>query len=179
MTATTTRENRWASAGGRTPGGRPGGTSSPKDSAPAEEPAAKKTPLLRSKKFVIAVVVALAVGGGAYKTLAPKKAGPPQPGQVVAMDATTLNLADGHYLKIAVAIQLVKGAGGGGKGSAGGEFSTSHAAELVIDEFSNLSVESLASNAARQKHTAHLLAQIQKAYEGEVFDIFLTQFVMQ
>jgi len=49
----------------------------------------------------------------------------------------------------------------------------------VIDEFSNRTVASLSTNKARQALTAQLLDNIKGAYPGEVFDIFVTQFVTQ
>ena len=113
------------------------------------------------------------MGGGAYKFLAPHPVGPPTGGDVVALDATTLNLAGGHYLKIAISVQLVKG-----KASTA-SFATSKAAEATIDEFSDRTVASLSSNPARKKLTADLLAKLKVAYPGEVFDVFLTQFVTQ
>jgi flagellar FliL protein len=170
MTATATRDSRFVSAGGKADAGRSGNGSKTTDSG---EPAPPKRSRFKSKKFVIAVVAVLALGGGGYMFLKPTKTPPPSGGDVVAMDATTLNLEGGHYLKIAVAIQLVKGA------ASATSFASSHAAELVIDEFSNRTVASLSSNAARKKLTADLLAQIQKAYPGDVFDIFLTNFVTQ
>jgi flagellar FliL protein len=91
----------------------------------------------------------------------------------VSMDPTTLNLADGHYLKIAISVQLVKGK------ATTTSFFTSHAAELVIDEFSDRTVDSLASNAARKKLSDDLLAKVKQAYPGEVYDVFMTQFVTQ
>jgi flagellar FliL protein len=168
---TATRENRTTS-------GRPGGPNAPagagsKDqSAGAEE--TSKGKLFKSKKFLIAVAaIVLVGGGGAYKFAIPHKPAPPAGGEVVPMDAMTLNLAGGHYLKVAVAIQLVKGK------AVATDFDTSQAAELVIDEFSNRSVSALDTNAARKKLTAALLAQMKKAYPEEVFDVFLTQFVTQ
>ena len=171
-TTTATRQNR-------TTPGRPGGPDTPAG-AGAQDRAAEgtderpKRALLKSKTFLIAVVaVVLVGGGGAYKFAIPHKPAPPAGGEVVPMEAMTLNLAGGHYLKIAVAIQLVKG-----KATAT-NFDTSQAAELVIDEFSNRSVASLDTNAARKKLTGQLLVAMKKAYPGEVFDTFLTQFVTQ
>jgi flagellar basal body-associated protein FliL len=92
---------------------------------------------------------------------------------VVQLDPTTVNLTDGHYLQIAVAVQLVQG-----KATAAG-FQGSHAAQLVIDEFSNRSVSALSSNAARKKLATDLEKQIEHAYPDEIFAIFLTKFVMQ
>ena len=92
---------------------------------------------------------------------------------VVAMEPATLNLAGGHYLKVAVAIQLIKGK------AAATEFQSSHAAELVIDEFSNRTVTSLATNQQRKKLTNDLEKKIKAAYPDEVFHIYLTQFVTQ
>lgn len=134
-----------------------------------------KKSLLKSKKGLIIIVVLLAaIGYAAYTFLAPPgKPAPPAGGDIVPMEATTLNLQGGHYLKLAVAIQLVEGK------ATTEDFKTSEAAELVIDEFSDRTVEAVSSNEARKKLTAELEAKIKAAYEGEVFDVFLTQFVTQ
>lgn len=162
MTATATREEPAVAA----PSGR---AKSPK----AGKQNAKKKSFLKSRKGIVTIVALLAVGGGGYMTLAPAKAGPPKGGDVVAMDPTTVNLTQGHYLKIAVAVQLVEG-----KASADA-FRPSQAAELVIDEFSDRSVASLSSTEARKKLAGDLEHKIKQAYEGEVYAIFLTQFVTQ
>jgi flagellar FliL protein len=133
----------------------------------------KKKSFFKSKKFIIILVLLLA-GGGAYKfLLSPSKPTPPAPGDVVAMDPTTLNLRGGHYLQVQVAIELVKGA------ADPTTFQTSKAAELVIDEFSNRTVPSLSTNKARKKLTAELATEIKHAYPKEVYAVFLTKFVTQ
>lgn len=137
----------------------------------AKAKAGKRKP---SKKIVIILVLILAIGGfvGSKKFM-PAKAEAPQPGDVVIMDPTTLNLAGGHYLKVAISIQVVAGK------ATKDTFASSQAAQLVIQEFSDRSVDSLSSNAARDKLTTELKARIKKAYPGEVYDVFLTQFVTQ
>lgn len=135
--------------------------------------AAKKKPFLKSKKGILLILAVVLVASGAYKFLMPKKVGPATGGDVVALDATTLNLAGGHYLKVAVAIQLVQG-----KASAG-SFQASHAENLVIDEFSDRTVPALSSNSARQALATDLQTKLEKAYPGEIYDVFLTQFVTQ
>lgn len=170
MTAATSRENRWG-AGGGTAAKAPGAKI--KAAPPEPEPPKAKSSFVKSKKFLIIVAVVLAAAGGAYTYLKPVALTPISAGDKVSLDPTTLNLAGGHYLKIAVDVQLVKGK------LAATDFQPGQAQELVIDEFSNRAVESLATNAARQKLTAELLVKVQKAYKGEVFNIFLTQFVTQ
>jgi flagellar protein FliL len=135
------------------------------------KPKAKKS----KKKLIIIVVAVLVIAGGAYKfVLAPKpKPGPPSGGEIVKLDPTTLNLAGGHYLKLAVDIQLTKGA------ATAADFQASQAEQLIIDEFSNRTATSLSTNATRQKLIAELGTQIKKAYPKEVYTIFLTQFVSQ
>jgi flagellar FliL protein len=132
-----------------------------------------KGSFFKSKKFLIAVVGVLVVGGGAYKFAMPHKAAPPTGGDVVPIDAMTVNLAGGHYLKVAASVQLVKG-----KASAT-DFDVSQAAQALIDEFSNRTVASISTNTAREKLRTDLVTQVKKAYPGEVFDVFLTQFVSQ
>jgi flagellar FliL protein len=171
MTTTAPTAHRFATEGsGRTGTSGPGGTATDGDKPAAAKP---KKGLLKNKKFLIALVAVLVVGGVGYKMFAPKHAAPPTGGDVVAMDPTTLNLQDGHYLKLAIAVQLVKG-----KASAT-DFMSSKAAELTIDEFSDRTVESLSSNPARKRLVADLRDKIKAAYPGEVYDIFLTQFVTQ
>jgi flagellar protein FliL len=172
MTVTATPPPRFVSGGAGKPGGAPkGGKVAEEEPAAAKKKGLKK--LFKSKKFIMIMVAVLVAGGIGYKMFAPKKVLPPSGGDVVAMDATTLNLQDGHYLKVAIAIQLVKG-----KGTAT-DFKTSQAAELTIDEFSDRTVEALSSNAARKRLKDDLEKKIKAAYEGEVFDVFLTQFVTQ
>lgn len=144
-----------------------------KKAAPAEEPAAPKRSLFKSKKFLIAVVALLAVAGGAYKFLAPApKPGPPVAGDIVTIDPTTLNLADGHYLKVGVAVQLIEGK------ATKDTFQISKAQEITINTFTNLSVQSL-SNKNRSKLKDDLAKAIKKAYPDEIYTVYLTQFVTQ
>src|SRR5689334_25001023 len=127
-----------------------------------------------SKKVLIIVLVVLAAGGFfGYKTLMPAKAEAPKPGDVVSLDPMTLNLANGHYLKVAVGIELVLG-----KATAD-QFATSHAAQLLIAEFSDRTVASLSSNKSRDRLMKKLTADIKKAYPDEVYQVYLTQFVTQ
>jgi flagellar FliL protein len=136
-----------------------------------DKPAGKKRP---SKKIVIILVLILGVGGFlGYKKLTPAKPEAPKPGDVVALDATELNLSDGGYLKIAIAVRLVAG-----KASAT-DFAQSLAQEAVIDEFSDRPAASMSSNAARRHLMKELTAQIKKDYPDEVYDVQLTQFITQ
>jgi flagellar FliL protein len=171
----TAPDRRWA-----TNADGSGRRTAPVATAPDDRPAAqqpsspsKKGGFFRSKKFVIAAVAVLALGGGGYKFLGPKHTPPPTGGTVIPLTSTTLNLAGGHYLKISIAIQVVKGA------VQADEFSTSHAAQLMIDEFSNRTVTSISSGAARDALRADLLTKVKHAYPGEVYDLFLTEFVTQ
>ena len=174
MATTTAAQSRFGASGAKTPGARDaGGTVTNTDEGTPAKAGGGLKARVTSKKFLIVVALLLAVAGGAYKFLAPHPVGPPAGGDVVALDATTLNLAGGHYLKIAISVQLVKG-----KATAT-DFSTSKAAEATIDEFSDRTVASLSSNRARQKLTDELLTKLKAAYPEEVFDVFLTQFVTQ
>lgn len=134
--------------------------------------AAKKKPFLKSKKGIMIILAVLLVGGGAYKFLMPTKVAPPSGGDVLKLDATTLNLSGGHYLQIAVTIQLVKGK------PAPADLE-SHAAQLVIDEYSDRPVSALSTNPGRQKLDADLEKKLKAAYPGGVFDLFVRQFLFK
>jgi flagellar FliL protein len=169
---TATRENRTTRASSSASGAKGGGA--PDDEGAGAAPKSRRIRgLLKSKKFLIAVVGVLVIGGGAYKFAVPHPAAPPTGGEVVPIDAMTVNLSGGHYLKLAASVQLIKG-----KATAA-DFDISHASELLIDEFSNRPISAINSDAKRNKLKAQLLSSIKKAYPEEVFEVFLTQFTYQ
>lgn len=125
------------------------------------------------KKLIMIVVLVLVVAAAGYKFTRPAPPFKAAPGDTVAMDATTLNLAGGHYLKLALSVELVKG-----KASAT-SFQSDQAAQAVIDTFSNKTVADVSTQAKRTALTSDLKKEIQKDYPGEIWDIYLTQFVTQ
>ncbi|OLF06906.1 flagellar basal body-associated FliL family protein [Actinophytocola xanthii] len=133
----------------------------------AAEPAKKSKKML----LIIIVVAVLALGGGAYFVLKPSgEEPPPEPGEVLALDAITVNLTEGHFLKLKLALQATL--------EVTEDVDGSKALDLAVDQFSNLSVAEL-GNEGRAKHKAELKEKIVEAYEGDVMDVYLTDFVMQ
>ncbi|HTZ44238.1 MAG TPA: flagellar basal body-associated FliL family protein [Jatrophihabitans sp.] len=132
----------------------------------------KKKPL----KLKLALLLVLLLAGGAiakFTVLAPSaKAGPkvPAKGPVVAMDEMTLNLADGHYLRLKVALQLAKG------GSV--DLDTSEASQALIDTYSNQSVAQLTGDVARNKAKTTFLGKLSALYPKKILDAYYTEFVM-
>jgi flagellar FliL protein len=132
----------------------------------------------KSRKMLIVIalaVVLLGGGAGAYFAFfaggSEKEAVAPEPGLVVALEPITVNLADGHFLKISIALQATA--------EAHAEPDGSKALDILISQFSNKSVGELSSNEAREEHKKKLIEQVTKAYEGEVYDVYFTEFVMQ
>jgi flagellar FliL protein len=138
-----------------------------------------ETPKKGKKKLLLLVVaVLLLAGGGAggYFMFAGGKSGEekkpaPEPGAVVALEAITVNLADGHYLKIRIALQATA--------DVSEELDGSKALDIVISEFSNRSVAELSSNGAREEAKKKLTEKVSKAYKEEVMAVYFTEFVMQ
>ncbi|MGX6608188.1 flagellar basal body-associated FliL family protein [Micromonosporaceae bacterium Da 78-11] len=136
----------------------------------------------KSKKMLMIIVIALVVlaggGGGAFFMLSGDKAEAktPEKGVVTAIDsALTINLADGHYLKLAFSLQQTA--------DAAEAVDTSEALELAIDEYTGKTVAELSTEKGRTDLKAELLKHIVAAYttDGtqEVMDIYYTQFVTQ
>ena len=101
----------------------------------------------------------------------PSKPKPPEPGKVVPLDAITVNLSEGHFLKLKMALQATATVAEAPDGS--------KALDIAINEFSNRSVAELSSNAQRAKMKQELKEKIVKAYKDEIMDIYITEFVMQ
>lgn len=125
----------------------------------------------KKKLLVIAVLLVAVLGAGYFFFLKPSGPAKPQPGAVIALDPITLNLADGHYLKLGLALQATKAAKETPDGS--------HALDLAIDLFSGRQVAELGSATAREKLKKQLGEEVDKAYEGDVMGVYFTQFVTQ
>jgi flagellar protein FliL len=141
---------------------------------PADADAAQEAPKKKGKlKLIIIVVVVIALAGGAYMMFFKKKgaAPAPKPGAVAALDPITINLAGGHFLKLGLALQATAKLKEPPDGS--------KALDLAVDELSNRSIAELSSNKTRKAIKEDLKGKVVEAYDGEVMDIYFTQFVMQ
>ena len=138
----------------------------------------------KSKKMLMIIVIALVVlgggGAGAFFMLKGDKAeAKPEPkkGIVTAIENDlTINLADGHYLKLGFALQETEEAGAEA-------VDTREAINLAIDPYTGKSVAELSTEKGREAAKAELLEKIKKAYEEEgkemIMDIYYTAFVTQ
>ncbi|GIE90351.1 flagellar basal body-associated FliL family protein [Actinoplanes regularis] len=146
-----------------------------KDSA-AEAP--KKNPLM----LVVIVLVLVVLGGGgagAYFLMnsGEKTEAAPKKGVVTAAENTiTVNLADGHYLKLGFALQQTKDAGTEA-------VDLSEAYELAIDQYTGRKIADLSTEAGRTQVKEDLVQKVVKAYTEDgkkmVMDVYYTSFVTQ
>lgn len=134
------------------------------------------------KKLVLVLVAVLVLGGGAgwWFLLGPgageqaEVAEPaPEPGEVVVVEPISLNLADGHYLRLGLGLQLTVDAGGHGP------VDTARALDHAIDLFSGRKVSEVSSTEGRDALKAELLTRLEEAYHGEVMDLYFTDYVTQ
>jgi len=141
-----------------------------KDSAEEAPKKGKKKLLI----IIVAAVIALGGGGaGGYFFFAggEEVAPAPEPGEVVALESITVNLADGHYLKLRIALQATAEVAEVPDGS--------KALDIAIEQFSNKSIAELSSDAERNRQKGELREKISKAYDEEIMDVYFTEFVMQ
>lgn len=123
------------------------------------------------KKLIIVFVLLLVVAGAAYwfflKPSGPTP--PPEPGEIVTMDATQINLAGDHYLRLGMALQLTATAH---------EADGSKALDAAIELFSGkrlAQIEGEKRVALKEK----LVKELEHLYHGEVMDVYFTEFVTQ
>lgn len=145
--------------------------------APATaEPAKKKKPLL----LVIVVVLALAGGGGWYFLKGSSGDTPAEPvvesGPVVDLEAMTLNLSDGRYLKIGLSLEVTEeaNAAAGSEGVNGAK-----ARDAAISILGQHTYDQMLVPKQRAAAISSLSTEIEKRYDGDVIDVYVTEFVMQ
>ena len=136
-----------------------------KGEAPAAEE--KKGP----KKLIMIVVVALLVlGAGYWFVLRPTPEKAPEPGEVVALDPIQINLAQSHYLRMGMALQLTAEAH---------EADGSKALDAAIDTFSGKSLDEVNDPKKRRTLKKDLEKQLGVLYHHEVMEVYFTEFVTQ
>lgn len=169
----------------------------PPPAAPAA--AAKK---LDTKVIAIAAVVALAAVYFLFLKPSPKAATPPatgasaaapvsagnvrlgdlenipHDGPVVALDSITVNLADGKFLRLGIALQLSKEAGKG-EGSLDPRSFGARALDSAITVMSSYTADDLTQPKSRAKAKERLTRTIVARYDNEVLGLYFTDFVMQ
>lgn len=104
---------------------------------------------------------------------------------IVDLPSMSVNLAEGHYLRIAVALGLCTGVGessGGGHGAEESDapaIATAPAQDIVLEALSGASMEELATEEGRAEAKESLTEHIRDAYPGTVAEVFFVEFVMQ
>jgi flagellar FliL protein len=142
--------------------------------APDAAPAKKG----KSKLLMIVAVVLIAAAAAYFFVLKPKDSAtpavppPPEKGEVLPLEPIYINLAQGHFLKLGLALQATKSADV--KHMDGAE-----ALDAAIEVFSGRDLEELSDSKARSEHKAELVEKVVESYEDHVMDVYLTEFVMQ
>ncbi|HEY0187074.1 MAG TPA: flagellar basal body-associated FliL family protein [Cellulomonas sp.] len=170
-------EQRVIGGGQKIGGGKGSGAIGAKEApAEAEKPAKKS----RKKLVILLAVVVLVAGGAAAYLLLGKQGGDAEPvaepspvaGEVVSVDAFSLNLADGHYLRLGFDLQLTEDVGEDTP-------DTGKAVDAAIALFSGLTVDEVSDETQREALKQEFLTQLEELYDGEVMDVYLTNFVTQ
>lgn len=130
----------------------------------------------RGVLVAVALVAVLAVAAAAFVLRpwdsAPAEAdAPPELGLVIPVDPISVNLADGRYLRLGFSIQLKKGATA--------ELQVARALDIAIATYSGKPIDEVNDPARREELKAELLTQLSETFEGEVVDVYLTDYVTQ
>jgi len=121
------------------------------------------------KKLGIGVVALLVVAGGVYWFFL-RPAPPPAPGEIMRIDAIQINLADGHYLRLGLGLQMT---------STAHEADGSKALDAAIEMFSNRDLDYLQQNVHRAELKEKLTKRLEEDYHGDVMEVYFTEFVTQ
>jgi flagellar FliL protein len=151
---------------------------------PPKEPKVKRGPLLPAIVIAVALLGAAFMlkgggdggGGGASvaATTETTAVDSGDPSHVVALDAITLNLADGRFLKLGLALQLADGT----EVTDGAAFGA-RALDESIDLLGSYTYRELNVPGAREEAKTALSEAVSAAYDGVVLEVYFTEFVMQ
>jgi flagellar FliL protein len=133
------------------------------------------------KKKLLLIIGALAVVAAAalyFFVLAPADSAEvadesPKPVAVFQLEPHSLNLADGHYLRLGFALELAKAVGGG-------ELDAAPALDAAISVFSGRTVAEVTDPQTREELRTELLALVQEYYGADlVLGVKFSDYVTQ
>jgi flagellar FliL protein len=145
----------------------------------------------RKKLFLVVgvLVLLLGVGGFLAKDLLGGPSAPtPDPttvaGKVETLSPITLNLADGRYLKLTLALQLSQAAGleagTQGEGAAvAPAVDGAQALDAAIDVLGRRTYAQLLAAGGRAAAQKALSVEVRKRYDGKVLRVYFAEFLMQ
>jgi flagellar FliL protein len=165
----------------------------------AAEPAAKKGKKGKSKKekggrsnLVPALVLGAGIAAGGYfmggsgseATATTETTVEPEivEGPLLAVEPMTINLADGRYLRLGVSFQMTDAYEDAVEGEEGEAFAHHHASQvqdLLIATLGGHEVAALAGAEGRAEVKEELLHQVDEILDGNVMEIYFTEFVIQ
>jgi flagellar protein FliL len=141
------------------------------EKAPEKEAEGEEKKGGKLKKLIIIVVAVLVIAGAVYWFFL-KPAGPtppPEPGEILTLESTQINLADDHYLRLGLALQLTTTAH---------EADGSMALDAAIHIFSGKPMAAVEGH-KREKLKDELQKELDHLYHGDVMGVYFTEFVTQ
>ena len=114
---------------------------------------------------------AAATAAGAAGSPTPTPSSTYLEGAVLKLDPISINLAGAHFLKLGLSLQESK--------TAGEDISGAKALDSAIALFSNKSITELSTLEGREKAKKKLTDHLIEIYEGKVYEVYFTEFVMQ
>lgn len=147
--------------------------------SPAPEPEPEPAPKSKKKLLVVVVLVVLLAAAAAWwfllrpsgATAEPAAEPEPEKGEVLVVEPVSLNLADGHYLRLGFSLQLTADAHEAPDPAA--------ALDHAIALFSGRTVAEVSDPTTRAELRDELAEQLVEVYEGEVMGVYLTNYVTQ
>jgi len=103
------------------------------------------------------------------------------PHTLVDLPQLSINLADGHYLRVAVSLGICADVVFPIDHVTGepSELKTAPALDIIVATLSGLSMEHLSTNEGRDEAKEELKEKISEMYRGVVYEVFFLEFVMQ
>ncbi len=139
---------------------------------------------------VVLLVVGLFAGktflggsGGASAATAGATTTTTAPGPIITLGSTTVNLSDGHILKVGVSLQLAHASKLATPTSSADSSDPTKGWAPVLDEairvFGDQTYAALIAPGGRESARQQLLARLKVRYDTDVEDVYLYEFVMQ
>ncbi|GEL46961.1 hypothetical protein CHO01_20770 [Cellulomonas hominis] len=140
------------------------------------EPEPAPVPKKRGRRGLVVVGALVVAAGAGWFLLRPGAASEAEPmkvelGTVQAVEPISINLAGGRYLRLGLGLQLTA--------EVAEDVDTVKALDLAIALFSQRPVEEISTPEGRNALKRELAAQLTEVYEGEVVDVYFSNFVYQ